>query len=67
MKTSQRHVFYLLNSLMDNIITVRRHKSQKFNFSLHVKIKRIESEDKFLIKTHEIVKSFCQKTAKRII
>ena len=36
-------------------MTVTRRKSRQVNYSLHVKINRIESEDKFLIKTHDNV------------
>jgi len=35
--TRQSHVIYLL----DDVITATRHKSQEFNFSLHVKINHI--------------------------
>ena len=36
--------------------------SQQFNFSLHV-INHIKFKDKFLMKTNENLKIFCQKTA----
>jgi len=36
-------------------------KSEQFSFSLHVKIKHIEFEDKFSIKTHETVNIFVRR------
>ena len=53
-------------SELDGVITVRLRNSRQFNFSLHIKIKRIKFEDKFLIKTNKNVRSYCQKTAKKI-
>jgi len=52
--------------LLNDVITVTRHKSRQLNFSLHVKINHIKFKDKFLIKTKENVKIFYQKTIKRI-
>jgi len=49
--TPHSHVIYLLNSLMTfDVITVTRHKSWQYNFTLHVNINHIEFEDKLLIK-----------------
>jgi len=36
--------------MFDDVITVKRRKSQQFNFSLHAKINDMEFEIKFLMK-----------------
>jgi len=51
MNASEWNVIYLLNRLIDDVITVARRKSRQFNCGLHVNINHIEFEDNFLDKT----------------
>jgi len=43
----------LLTHWLDDVITVTRHISQQFNFSLRVKMNRIQFEDNFLVNPWE--------------
>ena len=60
MNTPQSHVIAYFRAWWRHNCDVASHDS--LTFCLHVKINHIEFEDKFLTKTHEKVKTFCQKT-----